>query len=244
MKKINDGWKGYKKYFTYDSGEKSFLIYIKQNNVSTSELSDKFIVYIYKKNLDNIYNILVSHFIALKIFIGKTPIIKMSKYSTSSGKNFDGNTILLLLNDNNYVFISDNNIQKFTTDNDKILKFYSFIINDSPHPLAIGKKHFYFFLYPDGYLPKIELLKNKNDLEKIMNKGFELNPYLISLTTHKNKYNISLNQLKEFQKKTLDNISIGELKQLAIMYSVTPSGKKKEIVDKIENLRGIIVYKK
>ena len=31
MKKINDLWKGYKKYFTYDSGEKSFLIYIKKN---------------------------------------------------------------------------------------------------------------------------------------------------------------------------------------------------------------------
>ena len=86
MKKINDIWKGYKKYFTYDSGEKSFLIYIKQKNV-----------YIYKKDLDDVYNNLVAHYIPLKIFIGKTPLIKMQKYSISYGKNFDGNTILLLL---------------------------------------------------------------------------------------------------------------------------------------------------
>ena len=111
-------------------------------------------------------------------------LLVKSPLSGNYDPKFDGNTILLLVN-NYYIYIS-NNIQKFKI-NDEIIKYYSFVgNNDVPYPLAIGKKNIYFFEYPEGYLPITEFPK---DLESIIDKGIELSPFLIPFLNKQNKKN-------------------------------------------------------
>ena len=83
------------------------------------------------------------------------------------------------------------------------------------------------------------------NFQKIFNEGCKLQPFLISLYSHKVKNNkITLEEFREIQKKTLDEISLNKIKELAKIFGVTSSGTKKELVDRIENLRNVIVYKK
>ena len=188
---------------------------------------------------------LVKKYKVKEIFIGKSPLISMTKFSNGYGKYFDGNTILLLLNDNNYVYIS-NEIYKIKI-NDKIEKYYSFIgNNDVPYPMAIGKKNIYFFGYPEGYLPINEFpkIKSTKDLQELFDKGIELSPFLIKFGNEKSKSKISLEEFKELKNKSLDDISLEQMKKLAKIYSVSTSGTKKELADRIEKIKGVIVYKK
>jgi len=138
---------------------------------------------------------LVKEYKAHEIFIGKSQLIKITKYSDGYGAKFDANTFLLLVN-NNYIYISDK-IQKFKI-NDEIIKYYSFIgNNDVPYPMAIGKKNIYFFEYPEGYLSITEFPK---DLEKIIDKGIELSPFLIPFLYKYNKKNkLSLEDFKKIK---------------------------------------------
>ncbi len=57
-------------------------------------------------------------------------------------KSHDGNTLLLNIGNNDYIFICDN-IYKFTLQ-DQIIKYYSVLNNDNiPHPIIVGDKHIY-----------------------------------------------------------------------------------------------------
>jgi hypothetical protein len=242
-KKIKDKHISYKTYFIHSNYQRPYLVYIKNNNVFIYNIPKNVEIdrSLYKYN-DNkwMYINLVKKYKAQHIFIGKSPLIKMTNYSKGYGKNFDGNTILLLVN-NNYIYISDK-IQKFKI-NDEIIKYYSFVgNNDVPYPIAIGKKNIYFFEYPEGYLPITEFPK---DLQSIINKGLELAPFLIPfLYKYNNKNKISLEDFKKIKNKTLDEITLDEMKNLAKMFEVTTSGTKKELANRIEQLRRIVVYKK
>ena len=242
-KKIKEKHIGYKTYFTHSNYQRPYLVYIKNNNVFIYNIPENIeIDKSSNKSSDNkwMYINLVKKYRAQEIFIGKSLLIKMTKYSGGYGTKFDGNTILLLVN-NNYIYISDN-IQKFKI-NDEIIKYYSFIgNNDVPYPMAIGKKNIYFFEYPEGYLPITEFPK---DLDSIIDKGIELSPFLIPFLYKYNKKNkISLEDFKKIKNKTLDEITLDEMKNLAKMFHVTTSGTKKELANRIEKLTSIIVYKK
>jgi hypothetical protein len=250
-KEIKKKYISYKTYFTHSNFERPYLIYIKNNDVVIYDKSENFIINssLYDRNYNNnkwMYINLVKQYKVNKIFIGKSPLIKMTDFSGGHGKYFDGNTILLLLNNNNYIYIGDG-IEKCKI-NDNIKKYFSFVgNNDVPYPMAIGEKNIYFFEYPSGYLPINEFPKFKSDkdLQEIFDKGCELDPFLISFKEHDIKRSlISLEEYKKIKNKTLDEISLDEIKNLAKMYSVTTSGTKKQLVDRIEQLRGIIIYKK
>jgi hypothetical protein len=82
-------------------------------------------------------------------------------------------------------------------------------------------------------------------LKTIFKEGIKLEPFLISLNSHKvNNNKITLDEFKEIQTKTLDEISLDKIKELAKIFGVTISGSKKELVDRIEKLRNVTVYKK
>lgn len=67
-----------------------------------------------------------------------------------------GNTILLLLDNNKYVYIGAKIYTFETKDNDKITEYHSYIgNNDIPYPIAISKKRAYFML-DDVYVDKAE----------------------------------------------------------------------------------------
>jgi hypothetical protein len=247
-KKIKDKYIGYKTYFTHFNGGRPYLIYIKNKDVAIYNVPENFTIDESSYNSNDIkwmYINLVKKYKASKIFIGKSPLISMTKFSKGYGSKFDGNTILLLVN-NNYIYIKDN-IEKLKI-NDEIIKYYSFIgNNDVPYPMAIGKKNIYFFEYQKGYLPIIEFqkFKTKKDLQNIFDKGIELSPFFKSFNKKNiKKYIISLEDFKKIKNKTLNEITLDEMKKLAKIYHVTTSGTKKELADRIEQLRNIIVYKK
>jgi hypothetical protein len=242
---------GYKKYFTHFNGGRPYLVYIKDNNVAIYSESDNFSIddSLYSNNYNDnkwMYINLVETYKVNKVFIGRSPLIKMTESSGGYGKYFDGNTILLLLNNNNYIYIRDN-IKKFKI-NDKIKKYFSFVgYNDIPYPMAIGEKNIYFFGYPSGYLPVNEFLKFKSEknLQEIFDKSIELDPFLIPFEeNHMENPLISLEEFKKIKNKILNEISLDEIQKLAKMYDVTTTGNKKELVDEIEKLKGITIYKK
>jgi len=242
---------GYKTYFTHFNGGRPYLVYIKNNEVYVYHIpKNVYIDYLlYSNNEKNnkwMYIELVEKFNVNKIFIGKSPLIEMTNFSGGHGKYFDGNTILLLLNNNNYIYIRDT-IQKFKI-NDKIKKYFSFVgNNDIPYPIALGEKNIYFFGYPSGYLSVNEFpkFKSEKNLQKIFDKGCELDPFLISFEkNYIKKPLISLEEFKKIKNKTLEEISLEKIQKLAKMYGVTASRNKKELVDRIEKVRKIIVYKK
>ena len=189
---------------------------------------------------------LVKKYKAKEVFIGKSPLITMTKYSGGYGKYFDGNTILLELKNNNFIYIQDD-IQKIKI-NDKIKEYYSFVgNNDVPYPMAIGEKNVYFFYYPRGYLPLTEFHKytNGTDLQIMFNRGELLSPFLIPFNGDiKYKKIMSLEEFKKIRNKPLNEITLAQMKKLAKMYNVTISGTKKELANRIEKLRSVIVYKK
>lgn len=192
---------------------------------------------------------LVKKYKVNKIFIGTSPLIKMTDFSRGYGKYFDGNTILLLLSNNNYIYI-ENSIEQFKI-NDQIEHYYSFVgNNDIAYPMAIGKKNIYFFEYPQGYLPIEEFPKftSEKDLQSIFDKGCELDPFLLNLPFNdkyiKKQPIISLEEFKKIKNKSLDEITLTEMKHLAKMFEVTTSGTKKELANRIEKHRDVVVYKK
>ena len=204
--KIKEKHKNDKSYFTHFNGGRPYLVYVGKNIVSIYKESDKY--YIKSSNLSKntvnnkwCYIDLISVFKPEKIFIGKSPKIKMTESSGGHGKNFDGNTILLLLNNNNYILIDGGSIHKFTTKNDKILKYYSPVgNNDVPYPIAIGEKYYYFWNYPDGYLEKKEFppYKTEKDLQIIIDKGTLYEPFMYCLKKHtKSTTKITLEQFKK-----------------------------------------------
>jgi hypothetical protein len=134
-----------KHYFTHDNYNRPFCVYIDEPNNK---------VFVYKR-IDTSsfklkkYNNLIETFNPDKIFIGKSPLSPMTEFSGGHGPEFDGNSILLKINENEYVFIGDQ-IYSFKT-NHQIVSFVSPVgNNDVPYPYAIDDKdNYYFLLHPD-----------------------------------------------------------------------------------------------
>lgn len=127
-------------YFTHYNGSRPFAVYI---NTSTNQ------IYIYKQEIENdyvsTYTNFVTSFTPQKVFIGQSPLNEMTKYSAGHGDDFDGNSILLKMNINEYIFIGDR-IFSFRA-NHEIVTFVSPIgNNDVPYPYAIDTENNYYFL--------------------------------------------------------------------------------------------------
>ena len=79
------------------------------------------------------------------IFIGKSPYNSMTSFSGAYGSIHDGNSILLHIKDNEYIWIGYQ-IYSFTSLS-KITEFYSPIgNNDVPYPYAIDENNNYYLL--------------------------------------------------------------------------------------------------
>ena len=157
--------KNWKHYLIHDNGARPYCVYISDKN--------KIDVYKVDKNLvenendygkPHIYTKLIVSYEAEKIFIGESPLNEMTEFSLGYGPNFDGNSILVYLNDNKYVFIGSK-IYSFKTTN-PIVKFVSPVGNsDVPYPYAIDTEENYYFLIAYGIL-------------KVEDKSYESNPYI------------------------------------------------------------------
>jgi hypothetical protein len=184
-----------KKYFTHNNGGRPFLVYVGKN-IFIYKHSNNFYIKqndYSKKEIDNswMYIQLVAKYKPINTFIGKSSgtktsffksYIQLGDHSESDSKYFDGNTILLQLSKNKYIYIGDN-IYTFTT-NDKIIKYFSMVSNnDIALPIAIGEKYI-FFLSEKKY---ININKFPSNLS---NKEYEELGYLYYDDNLEKRYNL------------------------------------------------------
>jgi hypothetical protein len=147
-------------YLTHDNYYRPFRVYI-------DELNDE--VSVYKRDRDDFstdlknYTKLIRTFKPNKIFIGESPLNSMTEYSGGHGPAFDGNSILLKIDDKEYVFIG-HQIFSFKTKNE-IVSFVSPVgNNDVPYPYAIDdKENYYFLLVPDTGILRIDDVSKPDD---------------------------------------------------------------------------------
>lgn len=117
-------------YYTHDNGGRPFKVVIDSNLV---------------KVYDNIKNNKLLSLESLQVFIGESPRTPMTEFSGGYGDDFKGNTILVEINDKEYVFIGDN-IFTFKTNN-KIINYTSEVgNNDVPYPYAIDSEDNFYLL--------------------------------------------------------------------------------------------------
>lgn len=85
-----------------------------------------------------------------RVFVGKSPLNEMTKFSAGHGKRFDGNSILLELprNKHSYAHIGSNIFEFETTE--PITEFVSPVGNsDVPYPVALSDNYIYFLAGPN-----------------------------------------------------------------------------------------------
>ena len=105
---------------------------------------DNNVVYVYKYEKCKFDKPFLS-FQAKNIFIGKSMICAMTEFSGAlDNPDFDGNTLLLECENNEYVYISGCEILKFKT-GDKIVDYISLLGNNMiPYTFVVGEKYTYF----------------------------------------------------------------------------------------------------
>jgi hypothetical protein len=142
---------GYKKYMIHDNGGRPFLIYINHTNIFIYKVDENYMLdeeYDPTHGLHNswMYTKLVKEYKNVKkVYIGKSVLNKITKFSGGHGHQFDGNSFLVHLSNNKYLFIGAY-IKEFTLD-DEVVKYYSTVgNNDVPYPIILGKKNVYFML--------------------------------------------------------------------------------------------------
>ena len=124
-----------KKYYTHNNGSRPYMVTIEDKTVSIYKLSNT------SKNTD--YTHLVKTYNNVKeIFIGNS----IKGDDALGNKKFGlGNSILIEININKYVFIGEY-VYEFSTTS-KIEEFFSMIgNNDVPYPVAIDKNNVYFLI--------------------------------------------------------------------------------------------------
>ena len=130
-----------KRYLIHDNGGRPFCVLIDGKKVE-----------VYKKDKkddqeDEVsYSKLVATFEAQDIYIGKSSgTTSFCDHTKAQAKLFDGNTILLHLQEKDYVYIG-HEIYSFQMKDD-FEKYYSPVgRNDVPYPLVVGKEFVYFLL--------------------------------------------------------------------------------------------------
>ena len=115
-------------YILQDNYRNKFLVVIDDN------------VYVYKHRKCN-FDPPFPSFQAKFIFVGKSRVCEMTEFSEAEDKvEFDGNTLLLQCENNEYVYISGLEFFKFKTD-DKIIDYISLMGNNmTPYTFAVGEK--------------------------------------------------------------------------------------------------------
>ena len=105
-------------------------------------------VYVYKNKICKFDQPLFS-FQAKIVFIGKSKVCSMSEFSgaANNSSGFDGNTLSLECENNEYVYISGFESAKFKID-DKIIDYTSLMGNNMvPHAIMIGERYTYFLYH-------------------------------------------------------------------------------------------------
>ena len=118
------------------------------------------IVYVYKNKICK-FDPPLFKFQAKNVFIGKSKVCPMTEFSGSANNSseFDGNTLLVECENNEYVYISGLENTKFKID-DKIIEYISFMGNKMiHHAIMIGEKHTFFLYYHYKFIENDKILE-------------------------------------------------------------------------------------
>lgn len=126
-------------YFVHDNGGRPFKVDI--NNLTVSIFKEK-------SSSDGYSEETLMTINAKKIFVGTSPLNSMTNYSGGFGKKFDGNSILLHLDGNNYVYIGQE-IYRFKSFGEIITYFSPVGNSDVPYPYAIDVEDNYYLMIED-----------------------------------------------------------------------------------------------
>jgi len=146
---------GAKTYMAHDNGGRPFLVYITKKGVFVyKKPGDKYWIESddYRKKWTFVEPV-AKHPKVVKVFVGKSPKTPMTEFSGGIGPRFDGNSILVNLKGNTYLYIGNSVYQFQTQPGDAIVEYISPVgNNDVPYPVAIGTKNVYFMLDQE-YVP-------------------------------------------------------------------------------------------
>jgi hypothetical protein len=153
-------------YFTYDRHRRPFKVSINKNTFS-----------VYKsllKQKDTYDKPIIKSMKYLRIFVGK---------DKSLDKKYDGNSILIKISKNKYIFVGSEVYEFKIDDKDKIIGFLSPVISNSNYPYAVGKTHTYLLLNKQ-YISN-DMIYNDNPYHK-----FQYNEIKFDIKFEKLKCNI------------------------------------------------------
>ena len=147
-----------KSYYIHDNGGRPFKVVIDNKSVSIYKNTTKY------PEIEK-YDGLVKTVKAKEVFIGKSsgkPYL--ADHTPAEAKQFIGNSILLELTDDTYIYIGKE-IYEFQTE-DTIESYYSLIgNNDVPYPIALGTDNIYFML-DNTYVSREKVLfSNMKDVD-------------------------------------------------------------------------------
>jgi hypothetical protein len=129
-------------YYTQYNGAVPFRVEIQDENVKV--YVEHSLVENDDQNEEN-YSNLVASFKPKHIFIGSSPLTKMTNFSGGFGDEWNGNSILLHMSDLNYVFIGTT-IYSFEAKYE-IVKYVSEVGNNCiPYPYAVDKYNYHYLM--------------------------------------------------------------------------------------------------
>jgi hypothetical protein len=141
-------------YFTHNNYFRPYKVVI-INNIQVN-------VYKSSNEDDEDYNKLVLDICPQQIFVGKSQLNKMTEFSGGHGDQFDGNSILLKVNDTSCIYIGKK-IMLFHTIN-PVVSYHSPVgNNDVPYPYAVDSGNNYYLIIEDVIVKSGSELQNYLD---------------------------------------------------------------------------------
>lgn len=165
---------GYKMYETLDNGGIGFIVMCNESGSGNQQEKDVWIYGRTKNVIENcfspydqkyiIFDNLIKRYSPTELFIGKSGLNSMTKFSGGHGEQFDGNSILMRLDGLKYVHIGIN-VFEFTVD-EPIIKYVSSVGNSSvPYPYAESQNWCYCML--NNTKKPIENYPNREELGEV-----------------------------------------------------------------------------
>jgi len=131
-------------YDTHDNGGRPFRVRITGDTVSVHTLLPW-------NGVENTYAEQPSMTVKGKVFVGKSPLIKMTRSSGGSGPEFDGNTIVVQTGNLEYIYIGEK-VFKFKT-LAPLTKYESPVgNNDVPYPYGVDSEGRVYLMLEGGIL--------------------------------------------------------------------------------------------
>ena len=131
-------------YIVHDNGGRPFKVVVSSPMPSDSGAT---LVQIHRFVSMAKYEFLVEYNNVMHVMVGKNPCPAVDVCETELTLTFTGNTIVLQLEANRYVFIGQDVYEFSLADDDIIEEYYSPVVNsDVPYPVIRGVKYGYFML--------------------------------------------------------------------------------------------------